>query len=230
MPEALDRIAELASLVDVPIQVDGGIGDENAARVREAGASLLVAGSAVFADPAPAEAYRRLARGPRMSLERALALVAAAPRSGYPNPTVGAVVVAADGAILGEGVSEPAGGQARRGGRARRGRRRRRGRDALRDHGAVRAPRPHAAVRRRDPRRGRSPASSPHAPTRAPRRRGGAEALRAAGVEVELLDLPEAQDDRTRPGAPGLLAGARTSSSSSPSRSTAAPSSPAGAG
>ena len=60
MPEALGRIAELATLVDVPIQVDGGIGDENAARVREAGASLLVAGSAVFADPEPAEAYRRL--------------------------------------------------------------------------------------------------------------------------------------------------------------------------
>ncbi len=60
MPGALDRIAELETLVDVPIQVDGGIGDENVARVREAGASLFVAGSAVFADPEPAEAYRRL--------------------------------------------------------------------------------------------------------------------------------------------------------------------------
>lgn len=44
-----------------------------------------------------------------MSLERALALVAAAPRVGYPNPTVGAVVVTPDGAIVGEGVTEPAG-------------------------------------------------------------------------------------------------------------------------
>ena len=61
MPEALHRIAELATLVDVPIQVDGGIGEENAAVVRDAGASLLVAGSAVFADAEPAEAYRRLA-------------------------------------------------------------------------------------------------------------------------------------------------------------------------
>jgi ribulose-phosphate 3-epimerase len=60
MPESLDRIAELATLVDVPIQVDGGIGEENAAAVREAGASLLVAGSAVFGDAEPAEAYRRL--------------------------------------------------------------------------------------------------------------------------------------------------------------------------
>jgi ribulose-phosphate 3-epimerase len=61
MPEARDRIAELASLVEVPIQVDGGIGEQNVATVREAGASLLVAGSAVFADPSPADAYRRLA-------------------------------------------------------------------------------------------------------------------------------------------------------------------------
>jgi ribulose-phosphate 3-epimerase len=60
MPEARDRIAELATLVDVPIQVDGGIGEENAGVVREAGASLLVAGNAVFVDPEPAEAYRRL--------------------------------------------------------------------------------------------------------------------------------------------------------------------------
>jgi ribulose-phosphate 3-epimerase len=61
MPDALDRIAELTSLVDVPIQVDGGVGEENAAAVRAAGASLLVAGSAIFGDLNPAAAYRRLA-------------------------------------------------------------------------------------------------------------------------------------------------------------------------
>ena len=60
MPEALERIAELASLVDVPIQVDGGVGEDNAAALRQAGASLFVAGSAVFGDADPAEAYRRL--------------------------------------------------------------------------------------------------------------------------------------------------------------------------
>jgi len=60
MPEALGRIAELASLVDVPIQVDGGVGEDNAEAIRGAGASLLVAGSAVFGDPDPAAAYRRL--------------------------------------------------------------------------------------------------------------------------------------------------------------------------
>ncbi len=46
-----------------------------------------------------------------MSLDRALALVAATPGVGYPNPTVGAVVVAADGSVAGEGVTEPAGGR-----------------------------------------------------------------------------------------------------------------------
>jgi ribulose-phosphate 3-epimerase len=61
MPDALDRIAELATLVDVPIQVDGGVGEENAGSIRAAGASLLVAGSSVFGDPDPAAAYRRLA-------------------------------------------------------------------------------------------------------------------------------------------------------------------------
>ena len=61
-PETLERVATLAGLVDVPIQVDGGVGPENAGALREAGATLLVAGSAVFgADDGPAAAYRRLA-------------------------------------------------------------------------------------------------------------------------------------------------------------------------
>ena len=60
MPEAFARIAELAALVDVPIQVDGGVGEANAKAVRDAGASLLVAGNAVFADPDPGAAYARI--------------------------------------------------------------------------------------------------------------------------------------------------------------------------
>jgi len=60
MPDALGRITELATLVDVPIQVDGGVGEENAAALREAGAALFVAGSAIFGDPEPGAAYRRL--------------------------------------------------------------------------------------------------------------------------------------------------------------------------
>ena len=60
MPEALGRIERLRTLVDVPIQVDGGVGAANARDVHAAGASLLVAGSAVFADPDPATAYGRI--------------------------------------------------------------------------------------------------------------------------------------------------------------------------
>jgi len=60
MPEAFARIEELASRVEIPIQVDGGVGESNAKAVREAGASLLVAGSAVFADPDPGAAYARI--------------------------------------------------------------------------------------------------------------------------------------------------------------------------
>jgi ribulose-phosphate 3-epimerase len=60
MPAAFGRIVELAALVDIPIQVDGGIGEQNAKAVRDAGASLLVAGSAVFADPDPGAAYARI--------------------------------------------------------------------------------------------------------------------------------------------------------------------------
>jgi ribulose-phosphate 3-epimerase len=63
MPEAFDRIAELRrSLPDsVLVQVDGGIHGENVRAVRDAGAELLVAGSAVFWQDDPAAAYRSLA-------------------------------------------------------------------------------------------------------------------------------------------------------------------------
>jgi ribulose-phosphate 3-epimerase len=63
MPEALGRIEELRRLLpdDVHVQVDGGIHGENARSVREAGADLLVAGSAVFWQDDPAAAYRSLA-------------------------------------------------------------------------------------------------------------------------------------------------------------------------
>ena len=61
MPEALGRIEALAGLVEVPIQVDGGVGEENVHALRGAGASLFVAGSAVFSAADPAEAYARLA-------------------------------------------------------------------------------------------------------------------------------------------------------------------------
>jgi ribulose-phosphate 3-epimerase len=60
MPEALPRIARLRELVAVPIQVDGGVGEPNARVIHESGASLLVAGSAIFAEPDPPAAYGRI--------------------------------------------------------------------------------------------------------------------------------------------------------------------------
>jgi ribulose-phosphate 3-epimerase len=62
MPEAIERIRELRGLLPetVPIQVDGGIGPENAREVREAGASLFVAGTSIFGADDISGAYRRL--------------------------------------------------------------------------------------------------------------------------------------------------------------------------
>jgi ribulose-phosphate 3-epimerase len=62
MPEALERIARLRGLLPggVRLQVDGGINRETARAARDAGADLLVAGSAIFWNHDPAAAYRDL--------------------------------------------------------------------------------------------------------------------------------------------------------------------------
>jgi ribulose-phosphate 3-epimerase len=62
MPEALERIARLRELLSagVRLQVDGGINRETARAARDAGADLLVAGSAIFWNDDPAAAYRDL--------------------------------------------------------------------------------------------------------------------------------------------------------------------------
>jgi ribulose-phosphate 3-epimerase len=65
MPDALERIARLRELVDVPIEVDGGVGEENAAAVHQAGAAVLVAGSAVFGHDDPGAAYARIGAAAR---------------------------------------------------------------------------------------------------------------------------------------------------------------------
>lgn len=54
IPEVLEKIkkareyARVSGVPDLDIEVDGGVTEENAAAVREAGANVLVAGSAVF--------------------------------------------------------------------------------------------------------------------------------------------------------------------------------------
>ena len=64
MPDALDRIARLRAALpeQVRIQVDGGIDDETISPAHAAGATLLVAGSAVFGRGDPAGSYRSLVR------------------------------------------------------------------------------------------------------------------------------------------------------------------------
>jgi ribulose-phosphate 3-epimerase len=58
---APDKVARLRALSNAPkIEVDGGIDADTVPSVAEAGATLFVAGSAVFGDPEPAEAYRRI--------------------------------------------------------------------------------------------------------------------------------------------------------------------------
>lgn len=62
MPSSLDRIARVRGALPehVHIQVDGGIGEKNVRDVREAGADLIVAGSAVFHREDIVHAYRQL--------------------------------------------------------------------------------------------------------------------------------------------------------------------------
>jgi ribulose-phosphate 3-epimerase len=62
MPEAYDRIRTVRSQVPdhVHVQVDGGIGPENIRAVRDAGATLFVAGTSIFGREDLPRAYRRL--------------------------------------------------------------------------------------------------------------------------------------------------------------------------
>lgn len=65
LPAALGRIHAVREALDAIgspalLSVDGGIADNIASSVRKAGATLLVAGNAVFGDKDPAEAIRRM--------------------------------------------------------------------------------------------------------------------------------------------------------------------------
>jgi ribulose-phosphate 3-epimerase len=63
IPASSAKIARLRELLgeDVELEVDGGIDVETAPVAAEAGASLFVAGSAVFGAPDPGQAYRDIA-------------------------------------------------------------------------------------------------------------------------------------------------------------------------
>jgi ribulose-phosphate 3-epimerase len=63
IPHSYEKLRRLRAGLDdsIGLEVDGGVHDQTAPRVTEAGANLLVAGSAVFGAPDPAEAFRHLA-------------------------------------------------------------------------------------------------------------------------------------------------------------------------
>lgn len=66
IPESVERLRQARELLDregrtqTELQIDGGIGPKNAAAVIAAGADCLVAGTAVFRAPDPAEAIRAI--------------------------------------------------------------------------------------------------------------------------------------------------------------------------
>jgi ribulose-phosphate 3-epimerase len=59
---SLQKIPRVRAIVsdDVALEVDGGISAETAPSCRKAGASLFVAGSAIFGSDQPGEAYRAI--------------------------------------------------------------------------------------------------------------------------------------------------------------------------
>jgi ribulose-phosphate 3-epimerase len=63
IPSSPGKVEHLRALAPdgCAVEIDGGIDASTASRAVEAGANLLVAGSAVFADPDPGAAYRRIA-------------------------------------------------------------------------------------------------------------------------------------------------------------------------
>lgn len=65
IPYSIDKIARLSAAIrklgkDIPIEVDGGVNDKNAPLLKEAGASILVAGSSVFGKKDRAAAIKAL--------------------------------------------------------------------------------------------------------------------------------------------------------------------------
>jgi ribulose-phosphate 3-epimerase len=63
IPHSLAKLARMRKALPdhVALEVDGGIHDKTARPAVEAGANLLVTGSAVFGSEDPADAYRRIA-------------------------------------------------------------------------------------------------------------------------------------------------------------------------
>lgn len=64
IPASLDKIRRAKQLFpNVPVEVDGGVNAENARQVAEAGADIIVAGSAIFGAPDCAAAIKKIRGG-----------------------------------------------------------------------------------------------------------------------------------------------------------------------
>lgn len=65
IPETLDKVREAVAYmsahnINIPIEIDGGVSESNAEEIRNAGVSILVAGSAVFRSSDPASTIKAI--------------------------------------------------------------------------------------------------------------------------------------------------------------------------
>jgi ribulose-phosphate 3-epimerase len=86
IPASLDKVRRVRDILDAagspaPIEIDGGIDDTNVADVVAAGASILVAGNAIFGKPDPEGATRALRAAALDAFAKASAARGAASRA-----------------------------------------------------------------------------------------------------------------------------------------------------
>lgn len=76
IPDVLPKVRAIREMIDrsgdpIDLEIDGGIAHDTAALATEAGARVLVAGSAIFSHPPYAESIRTLRREGKRGVERA---------------------------------------------------------------------------------------------------------------------------------------------------------------
>ena len=74
IPETLDKVRQIKEYItknkiDIHIEVDGGINENNAILAVEAGADVLVAGSAIFGSKTPAQVIKKMREEPVTPVE-----------------------------------------------------------------------------------------------------------------------------------------------------------------
>ena len=74
IPETLDKVRKIKEYItenniDIHIEVDGGINEHNAILAVEAGADVLVAGSAIFGSKTPAQVIKKMREEPVIPVE-----------------------------------------------------------------------------------------------------------------------------------------------------------------